>query len=208
MDSTITAGKIAEEVRNVLSGGEGKPEVVPTRRQALYAVQQARNKVIFDFMWAMKGAGEHTVPFDLIDEKEVELLPYKDNAMYIPLENRVLSGLPKNIGLFQLTTNDFPPQEIIPAPPSFLTLYQNQNSFSMEGNPYYIPVKDNLYVYGIGGKGCKLNMRAIFAGETYGEHDFFCITPEMETDVVEMAIKMLGLMREIPEDRITDNTKN
>lgn len=204
----ITSGKIAEEVRNILSGGESKPEVIPSRRQAIYAVQQARNKVIFDFMWAMKSAGENSVPFELIDEKEVELESYKDGVKMISLKDRVMSGLPNGVGVFQLTTTDMPPTEVLPTPTGFLTLYQNQSSFNMEGEPYYIPVKDTLYVYGIKGDGCNLTLRAIFAGESYGEDDFFCITPEMEIDIVSTAIKLLATMREMPEDQITDNTKN
>jgi hypothetical protein len=208
MAEQITAGKLAEEVRNILSGGSMKPEVIPSRRQALLAVQQARNKVVADYLWLMKRMGEMTVPFELIDEKAVSLKDYKDGISYIELENRVMSNLPNGVGLYELTTDEMPPTEIIRVTPSHLTLYQNQDSADMGGDPFYIPVKNILYVYNLNGKDCDLNMRAIFAGEAYNETEFFCISPDMEGDIVNGAISILGLIQEIPEDRITDNTKS
>lgn len=205
-ESQITAGKLADMVRAIISGGNPKPEVVPSRRQALLAVQQARNRVVSDFVWALHREEERTIPFELIDEKEVKLLDYKDGVKRVSLESRVLSGLPRNVGIVSLTTVDMPPVEVIPAPTNFMTLYQNLDSFDMGGEPFFVPVKDNLYVYNIDGN-CDLLLRAIFAGQEYGEREFFCITPEMEKDVIDIALSMLMPMREIPEDAITDNTK-
>lgn len=208
MSASITAGKIAEKVRDILSGGEAKPEVVPSFRQALYTVQQSRNKVVFDFVWALKREGISTIPHELIDEKKVKAEEYKEGVFRISLKDRVLSGLPNNTGLFQLFTDSSMPQEIIPVPTGFLTMYQRQASFGMGGNPFYIPVKDNLYIHNFKGSECEIILRGVFAGESYGERDFFCITPEMESDIVSVSVKQLMILKEIPEDAVTDNTKN
>ena len=207
MSEQITAGKLAEEVRSILSGGNTKIEVLPTRRMCLLAVQQARNKAIFQYVYAQKADGNHVVPFDLLDEREVELIPYKEGIHMVELKDRVLTGLPKNMGIYQLTTNEAFPDEIIQAPSTYLTMFKGRNSFSMEGTPFYVPVKDRLYVYGIGGEGCTLLLKGIYAGEAYGEFDFFCIPPDLEIDVINMAVGILATMQNIPEDIITDNTK-
>lgn len=207
MSEQITAGKIAEEVRSILSGGNLKLEVLPTRRMCIVAVQQARNKAVFNYIYNEKRNSNHTVPFDLIDEREVDLVPYKDGVYMIELKDRIMTGLPKNMGVYQLTTNDPMPDEILPAPSTYLTMFKGRNSFGMEGSPFYIPVKDKLYVYGIGGKNCKLLLKGIYAGEAYGEYGFFCVPPELEMDIIDIAVKTLSTMVNIPEDIITDNTK-
>jgi len=207
MSEQITAGKLAEETRSILSGGSAKIEVMPTRRMCLTAVQQARDKAIFQYIYAQKADGNHVVPFDLLDEREVELVPYRDGAMMIELKDRILTGLPKNMGIYQLTTTDLFPEEVIPAPSTYLTMFKGRSSFNLEGSPFYVPVKDKLYVYGISGEGCKLNLKGIYAGATYNETEFFCVPPELQIDIINMAVGILATMQNIPEDIITDNTK-
>lgn len=199
--ANITVGKLAEQVRSILSGGNVKPETIPSRRMCVVYVQQAYDEAISEMLTALSVAGRHGIPPDLLSHEKVETTRVNNELRTAKLKNRVLGSVPGG-GIRLITDEDG--CELIEVAHTFRTMFRGKELSNMEGHPIYWRVGNDIYAQG--NKCGTLDITAIFAGEKYGEHDEMALTPELQRIIVTKAAQSGGLQKE-GEDLITDNTK-
>lgn len=199
----ISKRKVGEAAARVVNGGSTKPELKVKIQDAMLAAAQARDTFILQLFSANKQQGIHTFPFDIISTFELTVADGK-----VELPRRGLSILKNNSGIYRVATSDYEePQELIPTKRGDNTLYSGQLGNNIEGRPSYYPLRQTLYTQGVG-DGCKLEVDMVVAGEEFDSDEFFCIPPEAETDVINMAIQRLAMMMQAPEDMLTDSKAN
>jgi hypothetical protein len=199
----ITKRKVAEAAARVVNGGSTKPELKVKIQDAMLAAGQARDSYLMQLFSANNDQGNFTFPFDVLSTFE---LTVQDGKVVLP--RRVLSILKHNSGIYRVATSDCEEQqELIPTRRGSNTLYSGQLSRNLEGRPSYYPLRDTLYVQGVG-DGCKLEIDAVISGEEFTADEFFALPPEAENDVINMAIQRLAMMMQSPEDMLTDSKAN
>jgi len=204
MVNEISKGKIAERVLRVLNSGKDTVEQKVKQQDAELAVSQARDKALFLYMSLRKSEGFHDFPMDILVEKEITATRV-GSIHTARLPSRPLSLFSGNTGIHAIFPLNDVSLEIIPASSNHQRLYYNQEAFSMEGMPYYVPFQQDLKIYNFeGGKECKVLVQYIQAGEAFTSDEYFCVPPEIIDDVVSQALQMLGMQKQNAEDRFTD----
>jgi hypothetical protein len=199
----ITKKKVGEAVLRAVMGGSTKPELKVKIQDAMLASAQARDAWILQFFSASKMEGYHTFPFDILSTYELVVSNSK-----VTLPRRGLSVLKHNSGIYRVVTTDCNhPQELIPTRRGSDTLYSGQVGAALEGRPSYFPLRQDLYVKGVQ-DGCVLLVDYVVAGEEFGLDEFFCIPPEAETEVINLAISRMSIQAQTPEDLYTDSKSN
>jgi len=198
----ISKGKLAERVTRALQAGKILVENRVTKRDAALAVAQARDQAILEAFMQRKSVMEHTMPFDFLVEKVVSAKKEKNNHI-ATLPTRGLSLLSHNQGIFLVTLEKDPTQEIYPVTNSHITMFRGQPALDMENEMFYSPFQQKLRIYGLESDECNLIVQYVQAGEDFDNDEFFCIPPELQDTVVNKAVQMLAPQLG-EEDTITD----
>lgn len=199
----ITKRKVGEAAYRAVNGGSTKPELKVKIQDAMLAAAQARDTFLLQLFSANRQQGNFTFPFDVLSTFELTVADGK-----VELPRRALSVLRNNSGIYRVATMDCEePQELIPTRRGDDTLYKGQLGKDIEGRPSYYPLRQTLYVQGVG-DGCKLEVDMVVAGEEFDSDEFFCIPIESQADVINMAIQRLMIMAQTPQDIFTDSKAN
>lgn len=200
----ISKSKLADRVIRILQAGKILVENRITSRDAMLAVAHARDQAILEVFMQRKASFEHDLPFDFLVEKTIAAEKVDNKPYHLAtLPTRGLSLLSHNQGIFLVTLENDPSQEIFPVTNSHRTMFVGQPALDMENDPYYVPFQQELRVYGIETDSCNLLVQYVQAGEYFTENEFFCIPAELQDTVVAKAIEMLAPQLS-QEDVITD----
>lgn len=199
----ITKRKLGERLFRIVNAGSTKPELKIKIQDCMLAVAQARDKVVVQAMFERNLIGDHSVPYDLISTFD---LTVQDGQVTLP--RRGLTILKHNSGVYRVVCRSCDQEEeLIPTERGNSTLFSGQPSRDLEGRPSYYPLRDKLFTRRIA-DGEVISVDMIVAGEEFDLNEFFCVPPEMQADIIQMAAQDLGVMIQTPEDIITDAKSN
>lgn len=175
-------------------------------REMVAAVGNARDKVVADFAWQ---AWSNDLIEDMVWEGCIstyeQLSPTKDtrtNRWYLQLPFKPLV-LPKNMGIYQITpcNNTF---EYYQVPSTFNSLFNGSASKELEGNTGYWLSGDRIYFTAKQTEETLLDVHSISSSEDIADDDYFPFPPNLELDIINMAVQEYVLTKDIPED-LSDN---
>ena len=200
---SISKKKLGERVFRIMNAGSTKPEVKIHIQDAMLAVGQARDEALTNLFYEKKAMDEHTFPYDILSSFDVTI---EDGKATLP--KRGLSILKHNSGIYRVFTKNCEyPEELIPTSKGFTTLYKNLDGFQMAGRPTYQPIRNILHIQGLS-DGCELGVEMVVSGEEFTEDEFFCIPPDLQNEVVRIAVQTLSVMQQAMTDIVSDAKPN
>lgn len=204
MAHDVSKKKLGERVLRIINAGKDTLEQKVKIQDCELAVAQARDKILLDSLMLIKQSEELTyIPLDWLSEKEV--IPIKKGDYLVAkLPSRPLTLFNNNIGIYSVHPTSDDTREIIPVSPNFRRMYARQAAGTMQNKPYYVPYQQELRIYNIKEEDCPITVLYVQAGEYFDSGEFFCIPPELQNDVVVMALEILGYQKQSVEDPITD----
>ena len=197
-------GKLGERVLRIINAGKDTVEQKVKIQDCELAIAQARDKILLESLNLIQRSEELTyIPLDWLSEREIAPQK-KGNYLVAELPSRPLTLFNGNLGIYSVHPTSDDTKEIIPAPTNFRRLYARQAAGTMQNKPYYIPHQNQLRIYNIAEEDCPITVLYVQAGEDFTSQEYFCLPPELQNDVVIMALEIMGYQKQAVEDPITD----
>jgi hypothetical protein len=199
----VTAYRIGEQAIKILNAGGYTTDSRITMQHASLAAQECRNVAVRDYIWQNRSIGERNVPVDLLTPYTVKsVVEGCNNIITLPI--KTLSDLQNDFSIFTVRlVGDFG-NYLVPVRDGFPTMYKNLGIDSMEGRPYYMPIGNKLYVYGIS-EAAEFELQLIVDATQLEARDDLYITPAMEGEIVKMTAQKLSNTTVGVQDTINDN---
>jgi hypothetical protein len=199
----VTKRILADRVRRTLSGGKLTDDSKILIQDAMKAVDDARDALLYRLIMDNWSAGIRTVPFDILKDFEQEIKE-DDDGIYIDLEKRVLSGIPYNLGVYQVLSEDG--CEIYdPINPGQKAIMSRMEMGDFGGSVVYEPSIDRLKLHNACDLvGCKVTVRLIPSGFVIDEDDQNYTPAELSQSIFETALKSLSPQQQIVADEVND----
>ena len=178
-----------------------------TRQEAILAGAQATNKLVRDLIWMNKSNGNETIPYYCF--REYRLGIQKDslrNRWYAKLPIRTLESLYNNRGIYHVAPAEDIDDLLVPLDAGFNSMFVGLDAFQLEGRLGYIPERDRIYIQGADfDEDFELFVRLIPDATSLEPDDESPAPPELEYDIVSLALQMLGVTMQLPSDVQNNN---
>ena len=177
-------------------------------REMAYCIGNARDEAIKNNAWSMMTIGEDIIWDGMIS-------PYSDNTLtkesdclyYLELPAKPLY-LPKNAGIYQVTSSEDPSNPIIPVRPTFNVMYRNSLAKELGGQNGYYQIGNRIYITTNNvTEDTKIDLLLIAQSEDIDDNAYFPFPADMENQIIKMAIEQFSPTVTIPEDN-SDNSRD
>tara|TARA_R110000803_G_scaffold44486_4_gene94151 strand:+ start:4643 stop:5260 length:618 start_codon:yes stop_codon:yes gene_type:complete len=178
-----------------------------TRQEAILAGAQASNKLVRDLIWRNKSDGNETIPYYCFREYRLGIV--KDtlrNRWYAKLPIRTLESLYNNRGVYHVAPADDIDDLLVPLDSGFNSMFKGLDAFQLEGKLGYTPERDRIYIQGAEfNEDFELFVRLIPDATSLEPHDELPAPPELEYDIIMLALQNLGVTMQLPRDVVDNN---
>lgn len=181
-----------------------------TRQEAILAAAQASNKLVRDLIWRNKAEGNETIPYYCFKEYRLAVqLDNLRNRWYATLPVRTLESLYNNRGVYHVAPADDIDDTFIPLDAGFNSMFRGLDAFQLEGRLGYIPERDRIYIQGADfDEDYEIFVRLIPDATGLEPDDELPAPPELENDIIMLALQNLGVTMQVPRDVQTNNLGN
>lgn len=203
MGSTIL--KLGEQVQKLY--GQKVVGSKITRQEAMLATGQATNKLLRDLIWRNKSQGIETIPYECFREYYLGIsYDQRKRKWYAVLPIRTLESLHNNAGIYHVAPASDVDELMIPLDSGFNSMFRGLDSFGLEGKLGYIPERDRIYIQGADFEAdYEVFVRLIPDATSLEPDDYSPAPADMEFDVIQLALQLLGVQMQSPKDIQTDN---
>lgn len=177
-------------------------------REVMYCVGNVRDEMIKSNAWAMYSAGEEIVWDGMLSPfKGVSLTKESDCLFSLELPSKPLY-LPKNMGIFSVTSSHDRTKAIVPVAPTFIIMYQGSQALSLDGQLGYYQEGNKLFL--LGGaitEDSTVDLLLVAQSEDIGSDEYFPFPADMENELLMRAAQQYAPTVTIPEDA-ADNKRD
>jgi hypothetical protein len=203
-----TKKSLAEQVMRVVSGGHLKPDRTIDIREVMLYIDQLRDEAARVSVYNNLREGRYEVdPSFLTEYENVAIaLDTSTELYYSTLTARPL-GLPHGLGLYSVSpqTNLVGTFKIIRN--GSIGIYGEMPSFDTELNTWCWWIGDKLYYKNLDPTLTDVYIQMVATSSSLTESDDFPMPPDIESLVIQNAVKMFGVMQQVPHDEIEDGNK-
>jgi hypothetical protein len=203
--SFVSKQILAEQLLNIVNGGIINKDSKVTIRQAMFAVSEARNKIIQNELFQRYSQfGSFDVPGSVLSDFVVK--SYLDEASgkyFLDLPKQVLS-LYNDMGVYHLSVVGDSFNDFIPVKKNFNYLYRDLASNRLESQKGYILSGDKLELIGVSNVN-DFDIVLIVDGHELEPREDFKFLSERQFDLIPMALEILRMQVGIPQDTVLDN---
>lgn len=178
-----------------------------SRQEAILAAAQASNKVLRDLIWRNKSEGVETIPYFCFKEYILGV-EYDDikKRWYATLPVRTLESLNNNRGIYHVAPKDDVYETMVPLDRGFNSMFKGLDSFQLEGRLGYIPERDRVYIQGAEfDETYEILVRVIPDATSLDVDEELPLSPELEIDMLQIALQILGVQMQSPQQTQNDN---
>jgi len=203
-----TKKKLAEQVMRVISGGHIKPDRTIDIREVMLFIDQLRDQAAKISVFNNIKQGDYSIDGDFITyHKDVTIVTDSDmNLRYMVLPENILA-LPHDLGIYMISpmqNQDKPFHRIQGVGGG---LYRGMQSFENENNTYYWNIGKNVYFKNVDVSVSELLVALVETSQSITESAEYPMPPDLEGEVVQRAIEMFGVQKQIPHDEVEDGQK-
>ena len=207
---STTKYKLADQALRILSGGAIQNATETQVREMMIAVSQARDQVVWSEMFMLiNQADNFDVPGEYITSYDDVEVKYDDKQkiMWAKLPAKPLN-LPRNMGIYNVHLTEDMFNAFIPVSPNFPSLYRDLGASCLEDRIGYFYKRDKIFFVGMDKSDniptISLNL-IVSATDVDDEDEVFPIPADKEMQVIQLALDMYGMQKQIPKDQINDN---
>jgi hypothetical protein len=205
MSEVVNKRQIAEVIMGRLNGGKANRDSKVTIRDAMFAIDEARNKLIRDmFNEAYREHGEWDMTFEVLQEYYVtSKYDDKKKIWYVELPVSVID-LYEGRGVYHVSRTGEEYNDFVPQKSGSVSLFHGLEANNIEGQKGYIPRGNILELRGTD-KEDDILLRLIPNSHHIGDWESYALPGSLEQMVVRMAMEELSPQANIPADENNDN---
>lgn len=197
--------QLAEVIIGRLNGGVLNRDSKITIRDAMFALDQARDEAIkVNFNMNYKEFGDWDVVFEILSE-HVVTSKYNETKKiwYVDLPSTVID-LYEGRGVYHVSRIGEESNDFIPMKSGDISLFSGLEASAREGKKGYVPRGTILELHGVSDEDSIL-LRLIVTSENLEDWADYELPGSLGKTVVEAAIVSLGGQAQIPADENNDN---
>jgi hypothetical protein len=202
-----TKREIAERLRS-LAYPTTTADTKLTLQEAMDVVSEARDKYIKNSILQLKSETRIVFGNWLSEFQEIDVEYDTTSKKYFTQLPTGVIGLPNDLGVYHLYFDHCEEDLFIPVTPAFRSMYRYSQAISLEGEMGYYLIEDRVYYVQDMPKDRKISMRLISQSKDLGEYDYFPIDGSCIEDVLTIALQLVGVQKQTPEDLTNDNISN
>lgn len=179
---------------------------------ALAAISQARDEVIK--LQVLQAKGEtNFIPYNwlssFVDDDAIEIQKNKYGKYYVDLPVRPMPIMGKEDGVRQVWLQGKEDQLLKPVSGAFKGMFANQPARRLEGRMgYYLEGGKRIYFIQDMEEGCKVEMRILAQSYDLDEYDEFPCDDSLVPTIMQRAVELYSIQKNIPADKINDGISN
>lgn len=176
-----------------------------TTQEAMKAVSEARDEYVRNAILRNKNE-TNTVYGNWLSTFDKQGVKYDDVRCkwYCELPVGVIS-LPEDMGVYQAWYCNYPEDFLVPVSTGFMNRYRYSYAQLLEGKFGYYLAENRMYLLHDANEQTKLGMNLIAQSEDLGDYDFFPIDGASVQGVLERAVQLYQVQKQIPQDKLNDN---
>jgi hypothetical protein len=198
----ITKRFIAEQVLKILQPRLSSDQKVDIR-EAEAIVAQCRDGIAVSLLTGAAYQDEMDLFGGFISDPEELTIQQNSNGEYYAQLTFKPLDLPKNMGIYAVSSKEDLATQYIPIQVNFNALFLDNEARDLENNVGYSLRADKLVFTGDIDEGSVL-VTPVKSGHDIGSRDYFPIPPSYEKQLITEAVEILSFEKQIPEDIINN----
>jgi len=203
-----TKAQLAEQVLRILEGGSPTQDSQFDLREIMLYIDQARDKMATMSVFQNVKTGEFDIDSEFLVEYPDRIISTDTsrNLRYSDLPVSVLS-LPYEMGIYAIHPRQNVEEQFIRIPGLAHGLYAGLLSFNVEAKTYYWNTGRRVFFKNVDPMLTYIHMLLCPSSKEIAEGDEFPVPPQMEEDIIKLAVQLFGTEKQIPHDEISDGIK-